>query len=259
MACNTQGAHGPHSKVGKSTPKSRPRLSFGSFRPHQCNGSIQNLRFRGAIDSMGLLVTIGPPNPATKVWLMTVSLLELWLPILLSAVLIFLASSVLHMVLPLHKKDFQKLPGEAAIADAIRAQNVAPGDYVFPCPQSMQEMASPEIMEQYQQGPVGFVTLMPVGPPAIGKSLIQWFLYTIVVTVLVGYLATIANKPAGANFAEIFRFTMTAAFVCYGFSYAPNSIWKGSSWSSTARFVFDGLIYSCLTGAAFGWLWPAAS
>ena len=36
-----------------------------------------------------------------------VSLADLWLPILLSAVLVFVASSLIHMVLGWHRHDFK--------------------------------------------------------------------------------------------------------------------------------------------------------
>ena len=44
-------------------------------------------------------------------------MLSLWLPILLSAVFVFLLSAVIHMALPWHKNDFKKMPDE----DKIRA------------------------------------------------------------------------------------------------------------------------------------------
>ena len=41
-----------------------------------------------------------------------VSISALWLPILLSAVIVFVASSIIHMVLPVHRGDYRKLPEE---------------------------------------------------------------------------------------------------------------------------------------------------
>ena len=41
-----------------------------------------------------------------------ISLMDLWLPVLLSAVLVFVVSSILHMVLQYHKSDYAKLPGD---------------------------------------------------------------------------------------------------------------------------------------------------
>ena len=50
-----------------------------------------------------------------------VPLTSLWLPILLSAVVVFAASSIIHMVLPYHRNDFKKLPDEEGFLAALRA------------------------------------------------------------------------------------------------------------------------------------------
>ena len=101
------------------------------------------------------------------------SLTDLWLPILLSAVFVFIASSILHMVIPIHKSDFKKMPGEEKVLAEMRSQSVQPGSYTFPCAGTMKNMGSPEMVEKFKLGPVGFVTVVPNGPPAIGKSLAQ--------------------------------------------------------------------------------------
>ena len=46
-----------------------------------------------------------------------VALADLWLPILVSGVVVFVVSSVIHMLIPIHRGDYAKLPGE----DAVRA------------------------------------------------------------------------------------------------------------------------------------------
>ena len=99
------------------------------------------------------------------------SLTDLWLPILLSAVFVFIASSILHMVIPIHKSDFKKMPGEEKVLAEMRSQSVQPGSYTFPCAETMKNMGAPEMVEKFKLGPVGFVTVVPNGPPAIGKSL----------------------------------------------------------------------------------------
>ncbi len=187
-----------------------------------------------------------------------INLAALWLPILVAAVLVFIVSSVLHMALKYHKGDVKKLPGEADILAAMRKAGATRGDYMFPCPASMKDMASPEMIERYKQGPVGFVTLYPPGAPAIGKSLGQWFVWCIVVGVFVAYIAGLA-LPRGAAYAPVFRVTTAVAMLGYAFSNVTNSIWKGCSWATTAKFVFDGVLYALATGATFAWLWPAAA
>ncbi len=37
------------------------------------------------------------------------------------------------------------------------------------------------------------------------------------------------------------------------------SAWKGQKWSTTIKFMIDGLIYALVTAGTFGWLWPAAT
>ena len=115
-----------------------------------------------------------------------VPLADLWLPILVSAVFVFIASSLLHMVIPIHKGDYKKLPGEADLLAAMRGQNVQPGSYMFPCAGSMKEMGTPEHMEKMNQGPVGYMTVIPNGPYAMGKSLGVWFAYSLLIGVFVG-------------------------------------------------------------------------
>ncbi len=188
-----------------------------------------------------------------------VALLDLWLPILLSAVLVFVASSVIHMVLPIHKVDYRGIPGEAEVLALLRTKSLEPGGYVFPHCKAMKEMSSPETLEKYRQGPVGFLTVLPNGPPAMGKSLLQWFFYSVVIGVFVAYLATLAGLGRGAGFLAVFRLTGTAAILAYAVTQIPDSIWKGHRWASTWKFVGDGIAYGLITGATFGWLWPAAT
>lgn len=184
-------------------------------------------------------------------------LTELWLPIVVSAVFVFIVSSIVHMVLPIHRADFKKLTGETDILAEMRKQGLTPGDYMFPCPASMKDMASPEMMAKFEQGPVGWMHVLPSGSMAIGKSLIQWFVFSLFVGVLVAYAARIGVAP-GASGVLVFRVTAVLAFMSYGVGIIPNSIWKGHRWLMTFKFVFDGLLYGLATGAAFAWLWPEA-
>lgn len=181
-------------------------------------------------------------------------LIDLWMPILLSAVLVFIGSSIIHMVLPHHKKDYQLLDNEGALLEAMRSHNVQPGDYAFPYCANMKEMESEQMKAKMNAGPVGFMTVMPNGPWPMGKSLLQWFLYTVLVGVFIAYVASNA-LPQSADYLTVFRVTATAGFLCYALGGIPNSIWKAQSWGTTRRFIFDGLVYSLLTAGAFAWLW----
>lgn len=179
----------------------------------------------------------------------------LWLPILLSAVIVFVASSILHMVLPIHKSDHRKLPDEDKVLDAMRAAGVTPGrEYRFPfC--SMKEMKEPGTIDKFKRGPVGLLTITPSGPPSMAKYLGQWFLYCIVVSIFVAYL-TGRTRVSGTEYLEIFRVAGCSAFLAYSVALAQNAIWRGETWGVTLKHVFDGLIYGLLTGGTFGWLWP---
>jgi hypothetical protein len=184
-----------------------------------------------------------------------VSLMTLWLPILLSAVVVFLASSVLHMVLKYHYKDYQKLPDEEALQAAMREQGLRPGNYAFPCPDDPKEWHSPEMVERFKTGPVGFMNVKASGAPAMGKYLMQWFAFCLVIGVFCAYIAG-RTMGAGAEYLNVFRITSCVAFLAYGVSSVSESIWKAQNWSTTFRFLIDGLVYALLTGGVFGWLWP---
>jgi hypothetical protein len=186
---------------------------------------------------------------------MHVGILQLWLPILLSAVIVFVASSLIHMVLPFHKNDYRKLPEEERVMDALRSAGVTPGPtYHFPHT-THKEMKSPEVVEKFKRGPTGLLTVRPSGAPGLGKFLAQWFLYCIVISIFVAYLTGRTRDP-GTPYLEVFRVAGTAAFLAYAGALAQNSIWKGETWGVTFKHVIDGLIYGLLTAGTFGWLWP---
>ena len=183
-----------------------------------------------------------------------VPLASLWLPILLSAVTVFVASSLLHMVLRHHRTDFAKLPNEDAVMDILRP--IPPGDYMAPFSSGPEQMKDPVFMEKVKRGPMFILTIMGSGmPEAFRKSLALWFVYALVVSVFAAYVAGRALRP-GTAYLEVFRFVGTTAFLSYSLALAQQSIWYGKRWSTTFKSMFDGLIYGMLTAGFFGWLWP---
>ena len=184
-----------------------------------------------------------------------VPFVDLWLAILLSAVFVFVVSSILHMILPIHKSDFRQLPNEDDVLATLGAEAPAPGDYFFPAAPSMKEMSSPEMVEKQNRGPVGFLTIMPNGPMKMGKSLLIWFLYTILVGCGVAFIAS-RGLPLAAPFADVFWMATVASMLAYGVSSISNSIWKGVKWGITAKYIFDGAVYAAVTGATFAAFWP---
>ncbi len=182
-------------------------------------------------------------------------LTALWLPILLSAVIVFAISSVIHMAMPWHKNDYKKMPEEDRVMDALRPFNIPPADYMVPCTSSSQEMKSPEFAEKINKGPVMIVTVRPSGKWHMGSSLFLWFLYSVIVGFFAAYVASRA-LPEAATYLQVFRFVGTAAFMGYSFALWQFSIWYGRSWKTTIKSTTDGLIYALLTAGVFGWLWP---
>jgi hypothetical protein len=184
-----------------------------------------------------------------------VPIMSLWLPIVLSAVIVFVVSSIIHMVLPFHRHDWRRLSNEDGVLDALRRFNIAPGDYLAPRPASPQAMKDPEFLAKMKAGPVLVMTVRPGGPPSMGRSLGLWFAYAVVVGIFAAYIAGRALAP-GTRYLEVFRFAGCTAFVGYSLALLQNSIWYWRNWGATLRSVADGLVYGLLTGGTFGWLWP---
>ena len=180
---------------------------------------------------------------------------SLWLPILLSAVIVFVVSSLIHMVLRYHRNDYAKLPAEDDVMEALRRAGVAPGDYLFPWAGSAAAMKESAHVEKRKRGPVGLLTVMTSGMPSMAPYLAKWFLYCVVVGVFAAYVTGRALAP-GAPYLAVFRFAGCTAFIAYSLALWQNSIWYGRRWTTTLKSNVDGLIYGLLTAGVFGWLWP---
>jgi len=184
-----------------------------------------------------------------------VGLSALWLPILLSAVFVFIVSSVIHMVMPWHKDDYPPMPNEDAFRAAVGPLKVPPGDYMVPRPSTREDMNSPAFKAKMEQGPVMIVTVRPNGKPGMGSYLLLWFLYALAVSVFSAYISGRA-LPSGVVYLKVFRFAGATAFLAYSAALWQLWIWYGRSLRTTIISTFDGLIYACLTAGTFGWLWP---
>ena len=179
----------------------------------------------------------------------------LWLPILLSAVFVFIASSIIHMFIRWHDSDYRPIPGEAAFGNAVRPLAIPPGDYMIPRATSTAEMKSPEFAEKLSNGPVMIITVMQNQMMSMGRSLGLWFVYLLVVSTFVAYITGRALPP-GANYLEVFRFAGATAFIAYSVALWQLWIWYHRSLGTTIRSTIDSLIYALLTAGTFGWLWP---
>jgi hypothetical protein len=179
----------------------------------------------------------------------------LWLPILLSSAVVFVASSVIHMFTPWHKGDYPRLADEDRVMEALRPFALAPGDYMVPRPSSREEMSSPAFADKRSKGPVLVLTVLPNGPVTMGSSLAGWFVYLVVVGAFAGYVAGRALPP-GAHYLHVFRFVGATAFASYTLALWQMTIWFKRGWLLTAKATIDGLLYASLTAGVFGWLWP---
>lgn len=184
-----------------------------------------------------------------------VALSALWLPILLSAVLVFIASSIIHMLPLWHRSDYPAPPDQDRVLDALRPFQIPPGDYMLPRAKDAAEMKTAEFREKTLRGPVLVMTVLPPGPFTMGRSLGLWFVYLLAVSLFAGYIAGRA-LPAGVDYLDVFRFAGATAFIGYSVALWQMSIWYRRAWTTTLKATFDGLVYALLTAGVFGWLWP---
>ena len=126
----------------------------------------------------------------------------------------------------------------------------------MPRAKSMKDMSSPEYLEKTKKGPVAMLTVAESGPPKMGKSLLLWFLFSVLVGIFAAYISGRALGP-GADYLAVFRFTGATAFIAYTVGQWQESIWFNRKWSTTFKNTIDGIIYALLTAGVFGWLWPA--
>lgn len=184
-----------------------------------------------------------------------VTVADLWLPILLSTLLVFVASLLIWAVLRIHRKDFRGLPDETATAEALRRQGTGPGEYVLPYAADPAAMKDPEHVRRWEEGPVALLRLARAGRPRMARKLTQWFVYLLVISLFVAYLASRTLAP-GTPYLEVFRVAGTAAVLAYAGAVAQEAIWFWRPWGNVWRAVLDGVIYGLLTAGAFAWLWP---
>lgn len=185
-----------------------------------------------------------------------VALTALWLPILLSAVLVFVASSIIHMVLPYHRSDFAAVPDEEGVRRALGSLAIPPGEYFVPHATGPGAMKDPTYQDRMRTGPVVFMTVLPNGLMGMGSNLLGWFVYCLVIGTFAALMAGSALGP-GAHYHEVFHFAGLAAFGGYVLALWQNTIWYKRPASTTLKSTFDGIVYAALTAGTFGWLWPS--
>src|SRR5688500_17308499 len=121
---------------------------------------------------------------------------------------------------------------------------------MVPRPTSREELRDPAFLQKVNEGPNLVLTVMPAGPFSMGRNLVQWFLYCLVVSLFAAYIASRALPP-GTEYMQVFRFTGTTAFLGYSAALWQMSIWYRRAWSTTVKATIDGLIYALLTAGTF--------
>ena len=179
----------------------------------------------------------------------------LWLPIVLSAVFAFIASSLIHMKTHWHASDYTKLANEDAIMNALRPFAIPPGDYGMPRPNDMQDMGSPEFKEKMTKGPKIMMTVLSPGMTGMGKQLAGWFVFLLAIDFFAAYVAGRALR-SGATYLEVFRFVGVTAFLGLSGALWPLRMWFQRSLTTTIKATLDGLLYALFAAGTFGWLWP---
>lgn len=181
-----------------------------------------------------------------------IAITSLWLPIVVSAILVWIASALVWTVLPHRRKEFGNLPDEEAVRSVLR---IAPGEYVVPYAHDADTMKDPAYLRKMEEGPVAFVRVLPPGRPGMAKPMLLSFLFYLVVGVVVAYLAG-RTLESGASYLSVFRVAGAVAWTAHFFATVPDSIWFGKPWTSTAKLFVESLAYACLTAGVFGSLWP---
>lgn len=182
-----------------------------------------------------------------------VALTALWLPILVSAVFVFIASSILHMALPFwHRREYRNVEDDRPFVDGT--SSLAPGMYMFPT--MRWNSMTPEQKAEWAKGPVGLMYVRRAASISMGRTMALHFLNCLLGALLAGYAASIAAGP-GAEYLHVHRAAGTAGMLFWAFgTNFSDAIWYGKPWSSALKHMVDGVIYGFVIGGTFGWLWP---
>jgi hypothetical protein len=192
--------------------------------------------------------------PVAEVAMQEVTLPSLWLPIVLSAVIVFIASSIVWMALKYENAEWKPIPGEDQLREVLRKLNLAaPAQYTFPHMAGEGGVAG--AMKRMEEGPNGILLLRPAQKFSMTPQLVQAFVFYLVVSFFAGYVASHA-LAWGADYLRVFQIVGPVGFMAYGFALVPEAVWFGRTWKSVCKSLFSALIYGCLTAGTFGWLWP---
>ena len=119
---------------------------------------------------------------------------DLWLAIVVSAAVCWVASAIVWTLLKYHNSDYSRLADEEAARAALKGN--APGFYLMPYCIDPAEMKNPETRQKYEEGPLAYITMLPNGMPAMGGKLVAQFVYFLVVGILCAYFVSRTLAPS---------------------------------------------------------------
>lgn len=180
-------------------------------------------------------------------------LMQLWLPIVLSAVALFFASFLSWMVLGLHKPDWRAAPDEDALTRALIDCRLERGvSYMLPMCDTKEKMKDPAFQKRLADGPNGIITIFKTND--MGRNLGLTFLYFLVTSICLAYLGTIAFGPA-APFKDVFRFFAAAGLLTHLAAMVPQAVWFKNR---IVGHTIESIAYSLILGGIFAGMWPQA-
>jgi hypothetical protein len=178
---------------------------------------------------------------------------HLWLPILLSAILVFVLSAASHMLLPWRRREWGRITDFVALQGALQA--LPPGLYAFPAAADPREQMKPEWLERWAKGPSGWLTIAPRRPIRMGRNMALSFLVFLGVAFMAAYTAAHAVGPE-AHYLAVFRIVGTVATMSYGVGSIFGSIWYDRPWRAYLADALDAVLFGLVMAGVFGWLWP---
>lgn len=183
-----------------------------------------------------------------------VSLTALWLPIVVSAVLVFIVSALVWTVLKIHDPEWNPLPNDDRIYPVLREARPAPGQYYFPAAMKEAEK-DPAVAASLKDAVSGYVYVNRQNPFDMRRNISFAIIHQFVIAIVVAYLAG-RTLPAGTDYLAVFRVVGTAAVLAYCMGHITYSIWFAHAWRSTWKQIGEGLVYALIMAGVFGWLWP---
>ena len=180
-------------------------------------------------------------------------LIDLWLPILINGVVLFVASFIAWVILPHHFGDKRKLDEEQKVMDLVRELNIPPGNYMFPYAKNKQEQGSAEFRERYVEGPRGILDVYATAN--MGLNMVLTVVFFLITSAVIGYITHFTCPPgdAGVDFMRVFRVAGTIGILTHGSSGVLNGIWfKRRSFTD----IIDGIVFGVILGLIFAALWP---